>query len=59
MIHLFILVDVSGPTGKLTEVVNAAEESFGSVYMLVNNAGFSRAAKFEELPETTVRVRYT
>ncbi|KAB7507667.1 3-ketodihydrosphingosine reductase [Armadillidium nasatum] len=48
-------VDVSGPTSKLFDVVSTAEETFGSVYMLVNNAGFARAAKFEELPEATVR----
>ncbi|RXG67532.1 3-ketodihydrosphingosine reductase [Armadillidium vulgare] len=48
-------VDVSGPTSKLVDVVSTAEETFGSVYMLVNNAGFSRAAKFEELSETTVK----
>lgn len=55
----FFLVDVSGPTSKLVDVVSTAEETFGSVYMLVNNAGFSRAAKFEELSETTVKVRNT
>ena len=37
-------------------MIQEAETSFGPVYMLVNCAGFAKAAKFEDLSVNDVQV---
>ena len=49
MCFLIILVDIGKETSKISETIQEAESGFGPIFMLVNCAGFAKAAKFEDL----------
>ncbi|CAL4139120.1 unnamed protein product, partial [Meganyctiphanes norvegica] len=51
----YFSVDLSGSTDKLGPLIKDAEAALGPIYMLVNCAGFSRAAKFEDLTPDLVK----
>ena len=52
-----IPVDVSGPFETIQQAVNKAESILGSVSVLVNNAGYCRAAKMEDTPIELFKVK--
>lgn len=51
----YFSVDLSSATDKLGPMMTDAEAAQGPIYMLVNCAGFSRAAKFEDLTQDMVK----
>jgi NAD(P)-dependent dehydrogenase (short-subunit alcohol dehydrogenase family) len=52
-----IPVDVSGPFETIQQAVNKAESRLGPVSVLVNNAGYCRAAKMEDTPVELFKVK--
>ena len=52
--HFFIIglfaykVDVSGPYECISQTIAQAEEELGPVFLLVNCAGYAKAARFED-----------
>ena len=52
-------MDVGGPYKNIQKSVEQAEEELGPVYLLVNCAGFSRPARFEDLPIEEFQVPFS